>query len=643
MFYYEIGVGADRHWGNSVFTYSSKNRLAKGSVVRIEFGKQKKNGLVLKQITKPDFNTKDVVFELNSKINEPTLRFIDWFAGFYCADYAQVYSQFIPAYLTKFNIKMSNDNDEIIKPRAKEPELNKDQLAAIKQLYSTKKSSVLHGITGSGKTRAYIKMILDNFAKGKNCLFLYPEISLTPQIITEISRYVPVFNVHSNLPDSERSKIWHKIANHTGPYVVAGPRSALFLPHDNLGLIIVDEFHESSYKQETGVRYNSILVSAGLSRIHNSKLILGSATPSITETEYVVSGGGNIVCMHNKAIINDQLKKEIAIIDIKNRKNFKKHSILSDTLISKIDLALSKKQQVLLFLNRRGTAKSVTCNSEDCDWKATCNACELPLTYHHDIHKLLCHTCGRSSLMPTVCPKCGKTTLLKTLGGKAIYEDLIKLFPGAKIGRYDSDNDINSSFSKDYDDIVNGKINILIGTQQIIKGLDLPKLSTIGLLNADLSLNFPDFSSDERTFQLLTQAIGRVGRGHSEATIVIQSSQPDSALIRNALDDDWHVFRDNELSSRLKHGFPPKNYYAKLIFRAKSENASFKKATDYLEKLKTPNNVSLLGPIKSYYQKRGNFYYCQIVIYSKSRNDIVQLVKNMHTEAIIDLDPTSLL
>lgn len=641
MFYYEVGLGAARHWKSAVYTYSSEEPIEIGTIVVIPFGKQKKNGTVLKEVSEPDFALKSIIKSLEVKLEKTHVQFMRWFADYYGAQDSQVYSQFMPNYLKPIKKMKSQDGTKNFEAL---PMLNKNQKLAMDKIKSTQKPSVLHGVTGAGKTRIYTHLLLEQVKAGKDALLLYPEISLTSQILDELQKYAEVVVFHSGLTDGERSKLWHLVATKTEPCIIVGPRSALFLPFKNLGIVIIDEAHESSYKQDNDIKYSSIYTAGGLCSAYGAKLLLGSATPPLTETEHILSRGGNLVCLHEKAIEqnkdNNNTLKDIRVVDAKARDSFSKNSMISNELIDAVSSALANNQQTMLFINRRGTAKLVLCST--CDWQADCPQCDLPLTYHHDSHKLLCHTCGRKSDMPNVCPKCGNTTNLKSLGSKAIVDDIAKLFPSAKIGRFDSDTTQAESFSVNYDDIRTGKIDILIGTQQLIKGLDLPKLSTIGLLNADLSLYFPDFSSDERTFQLIAQAVGRVGRGHQSGKVVVQTFQPKNTVINMALKEDWHGFRDSELQNRKEHDFPPFSFYSKLIFRDKSAVKANDKALKCKNQNTTPD-VQVDGPLPSFYFKRGGYYYSQLILRSKSRNNLLKSVRGSGVDAIVDLDPTTLL
>lgn len=645
MYYYEVGLGVAKHWKSAVYTYSSEEPLDIGTIVVIPFGKQRKNGTVLKEVSKPAFELKSIYKSLDVKLENTHVQFMKWFTDYYGAQDSQVYSQFMPSYLKPAkNVKATGGGDT--KKFAPLPTLSVAQKTAMNEIRANLKPSVLHGITGAGKTRIYTHLLMEQVEAGKDALLLYPEISLTSQIVNELQKYADVIVFHSGLTDNERSRLWHLVATKPRACIIVGPRSALFLPYKSLGIVIIDEAHESSYKQDSDIKYSSIYTAGGLCSAHGAKLLLGSATPPLSETEHILSRGGNLVCLHEKAIEQnsdgDNTLKEIRVVDAKARDSFSKHSLISNELIIAVTDALAKGEQTMLFINRRGTAKLVLCSSITCDWQADCEHCDLPLTYHHDIYKLLCHTCGRKSNMPNVCPKCGSATNLKSLGSKAIVDDIARIFPSAKIGRFDSDTAKTESFNVNYDDIRTGKIDILIGTQQLIKGLDLPKLSTVGILNADLSLYFPDFSSDERTFQLIAQALGRVGRGHQRGKIVVQTFQPKNTVINMALREDWHGFRETELRNRKKHDFPPYSFYSKVIFRDKS----IVRANDKALKCKNQNataGVRVDGPLPSFYFKRGGYYYSQLILRSKSRNNILKSVRNSGVDAIVDLDPTTLL
>lgn len=635
MHYYDVAIGAEKHWDSSVFTYSSNIEVPIGQLVNVPFGTKNKTGFVVSKTTRPKFKTK-VLSSYDFVLSKQSIRFISWFQTFYAAKPGQAFMQLFPGYLTK---KMPKYNTDKVVLDDVNITLNSAQKRAKNELLSSTKPSILHGITGSGKTRLYTSIIIDSLRAGKSALVLYPEISLTPQLLEELKQYAPVIAFHSGMTDAERSRAWYAVAQHTEPIIIIGPRSSLFLPHKDLGIIIIDEAHESTYKQENDIYYNSLMVAGGLAQAHAAKLILGSATPPITETELIIRNGGSMVCMHKKAIL-DTHKTSVTVVDKKDRRLFTKSSLLSDVLLDSIQHALNSKKQSLLFINRRGTAKLTLC--EHCGWQAECPDCGLPLTYHHDFHAMVCHTCGKKQRVESVCPVCSESTSIKALGSKALVEEVVTRYPDARVGRFDTDNTKEESFTNLYQSIKRGDIDILIGTQQIVKGLDLPLLRTVGVIDADLSLHFPDYSSDERTFQLISQVAGRVGRGHGDGHIVVQTLHPGSPIIALAIKEDWHKFRDAELANRKQHNFPPYIYSVKVIFRDKSYNKAMARATAQKDRLAT-KNVDIEGPLPSFVAKRGLHFYVQLHVKHRSRTRLLEALRVINDEVIIDLDPLTFL
>lgn len=635
MDYYDVAIGAEKHWDSSVFTYSYEGELGKGQLVNVPFGAKSKTGFVVRKTTKPNFKTKSITPH-DLYLSPESIKFISWFQLFYAAKPGQAHMQLLPHYLTKKipSVKSNvNITDDV------KISLNSEQKRAKKEILLNTKPVILHGVTGSGKTRLYSSLILDTLRSGKSALLLYPEISLTPQLLEELRRYAPVVAFHSSMTDAERSKAWFTVAAQTTPLIIIGPRSALFLPHTNLGLIIIDEAHESTYKQENDIYYNSLMVAGGLAKAHGCKLVLGSATPPLTETELILRNGGSLVCIHKKAISSEH-QTSVTIVDRKDRQQFTKSSLLSDALLSTIAQSLETKKQTLLFINRRGTAKLTLC--EHCGWQAECPDCGLPLTYHHDIHAMLCHTCGKKQRVEALCPVCSQQTSLKALGSKALVEEVTSRFPNARIGRFDTDSKKEETFASRYQEIKQGKLDILIGTQQIAKGLDLPLLETVGVIDADLSLHFPDYSSDERTFQLLSQVAGRVGRGHGSGKILIQTLHPANPIIHLAVAEDWHTFRDGELQNRKQHRFPPYIYSVKVIFRDKSYNKALKRASTQRQRLST-KEIEVEGPLPSFVGKRGHHYYVQLHVKHRSRTKLLETIRAINDEVILDLDPLTFL
>ncbi len=316
---------------------------------------------------------------------------------------------------------------------------------------------------------------------------------------------------------------------------------------------------------------------------------------------------------------------------------------LSDALIGAVRMALDKKEQSLIFLNRRGTARLVVC--QVCGWQLHCPNCDLPLTFHADTHSLQCHTCGYKTAAITKCPVCGSTEILyKNVGTKAIVEQLEQLFPNARIGRYDSDNLKVERFDQQYGSISKGEIDILVGTQILAKGLDLPKLSVVGVITADSSLTFPDYTAEERTYQLITQIVGRVGRGHRPGLAILQTYNPDSEVVKAAVDKEWESFYDQQLKQREQFGFPPFYYLLKLTCVRKQQASAHKAATMLKEKLQTQNlPIQIIGPAPSFYTKTKLGYRWQLIVKAKNRQALLQVIGLLPANWTYDLDPASLL
>jgi primosomal protein N' (replication factor Y) len=416
----------------------------------------------------------------------------------------------------------------------------------------------------------------------------------------------------------------------------------MFLPHQNLGLIIVDEAHDSAYKQDSGTRYNGLLVAGALSKLHNSKLILGSATPPLQETHQILQKNGSLVCMHKLAKPSDFGKKEFAVIDMREKQNRSSNHLLSKELINRIKQSLDDKKQSLIFLNRRGTARLMLC--ENCGWHAECPNCDMPLTHHHDSFKLQCHVCGFNRPSISICPDCSHNLTLRSLGTKAIQEDLKSLFPDAVIARFDSDNKKADSFSENFDNVKSGNVDIVLGTQLITKGLDLPNLETVGILQSDSALLMPDYSSEERAFQQLLQVSGRVGRGHGTGIVIVQTYQPESFIFKFILEEDWHGFYKQELEKRQASMYPPFAHAIKLwIAKPTNEKAEFH-ANKLANVLKSDDkSLRVLGPAPGFYGKNNGNYVWQIIIMSRTRNKLVNIAEDLPADFMYDLDPISLI
>ena len=429
----------------------------------------------------------------------------------------------------------------------------------IVQAFAVKQVCLLHGVTASGKTEIYIHLIEQALQEGKQVLYLLPEIALTTQITERLRR---VFGnrlgiYHSKFPDAERVEIWQKQLSEHDYDVILGVRSSVFLPFRRLGLVIVDEEHENTYKQqEPAPRYHARNAAMVLASLFGAKTLLGTATPSIETYYNAIHGKYGFVQLTER---HRQIQlPEIEVVDIKELARKKRmNAQFSPLLLQKIREALEQKEQVILFQNRRGFAPMIECRT--CGWVPKCKNCDVSLTYHKGLNQLTCHYCGYTEPVPTSCPACGGTELVSRGFGTEKVEDSIKeLFPEARIARMDLDTTrTRTAYGKIISDFEEGKTDILIGTQMVSKGLDFDRVSVVGILNADSMLNYPDFRSYERAFQLMAQVAGRAGRKEKRGLVVLQTKQPDLPLIHEVVTNDYARLFQEQIEERSMFRYPP--------------------------------------------------------------------------------------
>jgi primosomal protein N' (replication factor Y) (superfamily II helicase) len=645
--YYLVAVAHPSYHGEAALTYSySGSTLAPGSVVSVPLQKRKVLGYVVSTTTKPSFKTRGITCaypELGTLPNSsPRLR--DWLQQYYPAPSGVVTSLFLPKQILAKDLLIPKTT---IKPHlaAELPQLRTGQERALQKI-DNPGTHILHGETGSGKTRIYIELALRALAESKSSIILIPEISLSSQLSNTFLKTFSkdtVIVLHSQLTEAERRRIWVYIQTSSSPKIVIGPRSALFSPLKDIGLIVVDEAHEFTYKQESQPYYHTSRVASTLASLHNAPLILGSATPSVSDYYLAQQKKRPIIRMKQSDITTDQQAK-VEIVDLREHNLLSRHAQLSTPLITAIGNALQNKQQSLLFINRRGTARIVLC--ERCGWQASCPHCDLPLTYHHDSHTLRCHICNYYEPAKSSCTTCGNSDItLKSIGTKAIASSIASLFPSAKIARFDTDNPKGERIHELYDTLHNGSVDILIGTQMLAKGLDLPNLGLVGVINADASLYIPDYTSQERTYQLLYQVIGRVGRGHLKNTkAVIQTYSPDNATIKAAVAKDWSTFYNNELQERKTFLFPPFCFILKATCKRVRSASAEKNAEQVVCMLRTQKlAIQIDGPAPAFHEKVQNSYAWQIIVKSKDRNQLIEVIKLLPKDWSYDIDPINLL
>lgn len=507
--------------------------------------------------------------------------------------------------------------------------LNEEQQKVYKEIFNfinTNETFLLYGVTGSGKTNVYMKVIEDVIKNNKTAILLVPEISLTPQIIKRFTSYFSNIAVlHSGLSDGEKYDEWRKI-NEGKVNIVIGARSAIFAPLKNIGVIIIDEEHSQTYKQENNPRYNAIDIAKERCKYHNCPLILGSATPSLESFARAKKNVYKLLELKNR--YNNNTMPKVEIIDM--NKEFKKASgYFSNTLIDQIKETLERKEQVILFLNRRGYSSFLTCSS--CGYVEKCPNCDISLTYHKSSNMLRCHYCGYATKRKKLCPKCQEEFKDYGIGTEKVEEELKSLIKDAKIIRMDVDTTTTkNAHAKIINSFLEEKYNILIGTQMIAKGLDFPNVTLVGVLNADIGLNFPDFRSSETTFSLLNQVLGRSGRGNKEGKVLIQTFNPEHYAIAYTKNHDYLGFYNEEMKIRKILKYPPYYYICSIKIISKDYNLASKSSYGVVNYLKQNiKNEIILGPSVCNVFKLNNNYRFQIIIKYKDVNNILEYLTNI--------------
>ncbi|MFY8108868.1 MAG: replication restart helicase PriA [Bacteroidia bacterium] len=510
--------------------------------------------------------------------------------------------------------------------------LNNEQQSAfdsIQEQFLNKDVVLLHGITSSGKTHVYVKMMEEQILAGKQVLMLLPEIALTSQIIQRIRKYFgsKCLAFHSKFSDAERVEIWNKVLKNE-VQIIIGARSSLFLPFKDLGLIIVDEEQEASYKQQDPApRYHAREASIYLSRIMGCKTLLGSATPSFESYYNAQQQKYGLVEMNKR--FGDIPEPEILIANMSEESRTKTMvgNYFTSVLHAAIAECLANHEQVILFQNRRGYAPVMEC--ESCRWVPKCINCDISLTYHKYNDSLKCHYCGYTQKVPENCHACGSTFLnLKGFGTEKIEDEIKIIFPEARIARLDHDTAKSKhgheKIIKDFEDQA---ADILVGTQMIGKGLDFEKVSLVGIINADQLLYFPDFRAHERAYQLMTQVAGRSGRKHKQGKVIIQTHSPDHHVIQAVIKQDYKGLYESDLNERTKFAYPPLQRIIKISTRHKDHHVSQEAAWQLKTLLHSAFGEHILGPESPYVSKIRNYYIREILIKIDRNNRQLEQMK----------------
>ncbi len=523
--------------------------------------------------------------------------------------------------------------------------LTADQQRALNSILESPDMPILlHGVTGSGKTEVYLQALAIMIAQGKRGIVLVPEIALTTQAVLRIAGRFPgrVAIIHGSLSDGERYDEWRQIRDGKVDIVI-GARSALFSPLANLGIIILDEEHESAYKQsELKPTYHAREAAIMLGQLLRIPIVLGSATPAVES--FFRAEQGNYRLVELPARIGATLPP-VEVIDLRNELHAGNTSIISRRLQEELTHVLANKQQAILFLNRRGAASCVLCR--DCGFVAMCDRCDIPLTYHSTERILLCHYCGQTSKVLQFCPNC-KSSGIRYFGiGTEKVEDTIqRSFPNARLLRWDRDTARNRHAHEQLlDRFASREADILIGTQMIAKGLDLPGVTLVGVVSADIALNLPDYAAPERAFTLLTQVAGRAGRGTEAGRVIIQTFSPQHFCVDAASRHDYHEFYNTEIEARQRYGYPPFRQFVKFTYshenRHRSQNEALllcERLNEWIERLALPN-TDIVGPAPALIERIKNKYRWQIIARGPDLHQLLRVIDAPGWD--IDIDPTS--
>jgi primosomal protein N' (replication factor Y) (superfamily II helicase) len=534
-------------------------------------------------------------------------------------------------------LQFDKNNEAFIKPLT---EAQNECIDLIHQQFQQHTTILLKGITGSGKTEVYIHLIQEQLKQDKQILFLVPEIALTTQLILRLrSAFGSVVGIyHSRFSEQERVEVWNEVlkGKNSAYKIIIGARSSLFLPYNQLGLIIIDEEHDFSFKQQDPApRYHARDAALYLANKHGAKVLLGSATPSLETYYNATQKKYGYVELNTPYSQTGGTSLELCDLKVYEQSSQMKSS-LTPPLFNAIQLALMNKEQVILFQNRRGFAPYTEC--KQCAHVPHCVQCDVALIYHKQTQKLSCHYCGYTINPLKTCPSCGGTDLrFKGLGTEKIEEDIEVLFPNAKIGRMDLDSTRSKhAYKQLIDDFEARNIDILIGTQMVTKGLDFDNVTVVGILNADSLLTFPDFRSHERAYQLITQVRGRAGRKEKPGRVFVQTNHTQHAVLNYVATQNWKLFYEEQLKERAQYNYPPFSRLMEISIADKSVNEVNAMAHEFGMKLKAAFSSNVLGPEFPIVSKIKNLYYKRLLI-KLNRNDSPQKVRQCINEQVVNL------
>jgi len=661
---------------DKIYHYSIPHKLKDkaqiGAQVLVHFGARKDIGYIIGLLEKSTVKkTKDII-EVTSDFplfTKESVNLARWLSDYYLSFFISSLRAVMPPGTgakekTSLKGKKKKKKSRVPSPKSKEEveigeplQATPEQRKALDLIFESLKKKeaktiLLYGITGSGKTEVYLQVIAELLKQGKGSIVLVPEISLTPQLVERFrDRFKDHISIlHSHMTVKQRNFEWLRIAKGESQ-IVLGTRGAIFAPVKNLSLIVIDEEYEITFKQEQNPKYHARVVAEHLSKEKGAVLILGSATPSI-ETFYKAEKGE-----YKKAIlpkrIDDRPLPPVDIVDMRQEIKAGNRGVLSRKLKEEIKETLSRREQLILFLNRRGYFTFVMCR--ECGYTVECPRCSVSLVYHSKERKLRCNHCSFSSEAPIICPKCQSSSIRYFgTGTQRIEQEVAETFPRAKIIRVDRDTvKKRGSHEVIFAAFKEGKANVLIGTQMVTKGLDVAKVTLVGVVAADTAFNIPDFRSSEHTFQLLTQVAGRAGRHNLPGKVIIQTYNPDHYAIRHASKHDYEGFYNEEIKLREDVGYPPFKKLINVLVSGEEEKKAQKLANDLLKFIekRTGSSSGVLGPVPPAFPKiRGNYRF-QILLKTEDLNkarkavaeSLEKVVRLQGVRVSVDVEPVNML
>ncbi|MBQ6389679.1 MAG: primosomal protein N' [Mogibacterium sp.] len=607
MHYIDVVIDNKSNNTDTLYTYSAPDEVGRGARLTVPFAKRKKpvDAYCINEDVVPDCDTSKIreiaSFDVDRSLNAEMIDTALWIRKRYGVRYIDAIKMFAAA----------GKREPKLKPAETEPHdpmysLSAEQKAAADRICTSVRNGGFHsflirGVTNSGKTEVYMRAAAETLALGRGVIVLLPEIALASQVAQRFrDRFgaQTVAMLHSRLTTSARYGEWLRIRRGEARIVV-GARTSVFAPLENIGLIIIDEEHESTFKSDHTPKYETVDIAYKRASAHGAVLVLGSATPGIVSYYRAKTGVYELIEMDHR--IGDSIMPELEIVDMRKEAASGNMTVLSRQLVREIEHTLRRNEQVILFLNRRGFSTHILC--PDCGYRMTCPDCGISLTYHKSINAAVCHYCSRKFPLPDRCPDCG-SRFIRYIGAgtEKVEETVAGLWPQARTARFDLDTASSSDDSvRVIEDFQEGRTDILIGTQILAKGLDFRNVGLVGIINADVSLNIPDYRSSERTYQLITQVAGRAGRAGGSSRVLIQTYDPESDIIREAAAGDYISFYESELLHRNIMNYPPYSDIISVGFTASSADEAMRYANAFRERLinlkSAPREASILRPV----------------------------------------------